>query len=215
MLDLGCGNGSKLAELVGEGAGHSVGVDISGNFLSPRPAGLELIQGDMSALDSVAELRDRTFDRILFLQSFGYAEDPVRVLRAARALLAPDGFILLSRTQPIRYAVERAEKNGTSLGFKHRHEPVGDRRQAWIIGVPVDHLDEVDVPRRDCRVHAFDPAMRSGPANPQIHISQFMLNPRRRTSFFAAIADRLRPGGVLVSADLAAPPKFDTLVRAD
>jgi SAM-dependent methyltransferase len=116
VLDLGCGNGSKLAELVGDGATGCVGVDVSGNFISAPPPGLELIQGDLNELDSVAGLAGRTFDRILFLQSFGYAKDPVRTLQSARAMLADDGFILLTRTHPIRYAVERAEQNGTSLG---------------------------------------------------------------------------------------------------
>jgi SAM-dependent methyltransferase len=119
VLDAGCGNGGKLAELVRDGAVDSVGVDISGNFLSAPPPGLELIQGDLSGLDAVPGLAGRRFDRILFLQSFGYAKDPVRTLRAARAMLADDGFILLTRTQPIRYAVEKAEENGTSLGEEY------------------------------------------------------------------------------------------------
>jgi SAM-dependent methyltransferase len=131
VLDVGCGNGSKVAELVAEGAGPSVGLDISGNFLSPAPAGLEFIQGDLSALDSVAELAGRTFDRILFLQSFGYAKDPVRVLQSARAMLTPGGFILLSRTQPIRYALERAERNGTSLGEEYFSAAPFSYRSGW------------------------------------------------------------------------------------
>ncbi|MBZ2195086.1 class I SAM-dependent methyltransferase [Occultella gossypii] len=119
VLDLGCGNGGKLSELVRDGATDSVGVDISGNFLSAQLPGLELIQGDLSELDSVPGLAGRTFERILFLQSFGYAKDPVRTLQVARGMLADDGFILLTRTQPIRYALERAAKNGTSLGEEY------------------------------------------------------------------------------------------------
>ena len=34
--------------------------------------------------------------------------------------------------------------------------------------------------------------------------SQFVLDPAARTGFFRPIADRLRPGGILVNADLAA-----------
>lgn len=131
MLDVGCGNGGKLAELVGEGAIASVGIDISSNFLRAQPPDLEFIQGDLSELDSVPELADRTFDRILFLQSFGYAKDPVRTLQAARAMLADDGFILLTRTQPIRYAVERAEKNGTSLGEEYFSTEPFSRVTGW------------------------------------------------------------------------------------
>jgi hypothetical protein len=44
-------------------------------------------------------------------------------------MLADDGFILLTRTNPVRYAIERSEENGTSLGeeyfstesFAYRH----------------------------------------------------------------------------------------------
>jgi SAM-dependent methyltransferase len=119
VLDLGCGNGGKLAELVRAGAAGSVGVDISGNFITDRPSGLELVQGDLSELDTVVALAGRRFDRIMFLQSFGYASDPVRTLRGARTMLTDDGFILLTRTHPIRYAVELAERNGTSLGEEY------------------------------------------------------------------------------------------------
>jgi SAM-dependent methyltransferase len=119
VLDLGCGNGAKLAELVGDGATASIGIDISGNFLSAQPPDLEFIRGDLSELSLIPGLAGRTFDRILFLQSFGYAKNPVRTLQAARAMLADDGFILLTKTQPIRYAVEQAEQNGTSLGEEY------------------------------------------------------------------------------------------------
>jgi hypothetical protein len=34
-------------------------------------------------------------------------------------MLNQDGFILLTRTQPIRYALERAEHNGTTLGEEY------------------------------------------------------------------------------------------------
>ncbi|NYD41913.1 methyltransferase domain-containing protein [Nocardioides panaciterrulae] len=131
LLDLGCGNGGKLAELLGAGAASAVGVDASGNFLSAQPTGLELIQGDLNELDSMPSLAGRTFDRILFLQSFGYAKDPVQTLQSARAMLTEDGFILLTRTQPIRYAVERAEQNGTSLGEEYFSKSSYTYRTGW------------------------------------------------------------------------------------
>lgn len=131
VLDVGCGNGGKLAQLVEEGAVSSTGIDLSGNFVPVVP-GLELIQGDLSELESIPELTGRRFDRILFLQSFGYAQDPVRTLRTARSMLADDGFILLTRTQPIRHAVERAEQNGTSLGEEYfATEPFSYRHSNW------------------------------------------------------------------------------------
>lgn len=129
LLDAGCGNGAKIAQLVQDGAAASVGVDISGNFVNEAPPGVELVHGDLSDLAAVTGLAGRSFDRILFLQSFGYANDPVHALKTARAMLKADGFVLLTRTQPIRYALERAEENGTTLGeeyfstgsFSYRH----------------------------------------------------------------------------------------------
>lgn len=134
ILDAGCGNGAKIAQLAGDGTAAAVGVDISGNFITPPP-GVELIVGDLSDLAVVPGLAGRRFDRILFLQSFGYAADPVRALRIAREMLTGDGFILLTRAQPIRYAIERAEQNGTSLGeeyfatesFVYRHRSWNDQ----------------------------------------------------------------------------------------
>jgi SAM-dependent methyltransferase len=131
VLDLGCGNGAKVAELVVDGAAAGVGVDINGNFIEPRPAGLELIQGDLSDLGLLPGLQRRRFDRVLFLQSFGYAKDAVRVLTSARSMLTDEGFIVLTRTQPIRYARERAEKNGTSLGEEYFAQGTYTYRTGW------------------------------------------------------------------------------------
>lgn len=131
VLDLGCGNGAKVAELVDQGAAIGVGIDISGNFIAHCPPGLELIQGDLSDPGQVLGLESRKFDRVLFLQSFGYAKDPVRALRAARSMLTDEGFIVLTRTQPIRYARERAEQNGTSLGEEYFVQGTYTYRTGW------------------------------------------------------------------------------------
>lgn len=119
VLDAGCASGAKAAQLVNEGAVASVGVDISDSFISDPPSGLELIQGDLSDLAGAPGLSGRRFDRILFLQSFGYAKDPVHALKTACSMLTDGGFILLTRTNPIRYAIERSEENGTSLGEEY------------------------------------------------------------------------------------------------
>jgi SAM-dependent methyltransferase len=135
VLDVGCGNSGKLAQLVEEGATASVGIDISGNFLRAPAPELEFVRGDLSELDSVPALAGRTFDRILFLQSLGYARDPVRTLKSARAMLTDDGFILLTKTHPIRYAVERAEENGTSLGEEYFSTKPFSYLSGWNRGI--------------------------------------------------------------------------------
>lgn len=131
LLDVGCGNGGKLCELLANGAAAGVGIDVSGNFLSERPPHLELIQGDLNELGAMPELAGRTFDRILFLQSFGYAKDPVGILKSARAMLTHNGFIVLTKTQPLRYAVERAEQNGTSWGEEYFSTAPFSYRSGW------------------------------------------------------------------------------------
>lgn len=134
VLDLGCGNGGKLAALVEDGAKASVGVDVSGNFPEVPVPGLDLIEGDLNEFDALPGIVGRTFDRILFLQSFGYATNPVRTLCAARSLLADGGFILVTKTQPIRYAVEQAEVNGTSLGEEYFSSESFSYVTAWNQG---------------------------------------------------------------------------------
>ena len=44
-------------------------------------------------------------------------------------------------------------------------------------------------------------------------VSQFILAPEARVAFFRSIAERLRPGGFLASADLASDTKSDTYRR--
>lgn len=119
VLDLGCGNGGKLGILAKEGATRCVGIDVSAEFIEDPPPEVQLIAGDFNQFDTVPEIAEHEFDRILFLQSFGYAQDPVGILRRARSLLSDDGFILLTRTQPIRYALQRAEENGTLVGDEY------------------------------------------------------------------------------------------------
>ncbi|WP_347346388.1 methyltransferase domain-containing protein [Microbacterium sp.] len=119
VLDLGCGNGEKLVRLAGEGARRCVGVDISGEFVAGPSERLDLVSADFNDFDALPQVAGQQFDRILFLQSFGYAKDPVGILKRARARLTDDGFILLTRTQPIRYALERAEANSTLVGDEY------------------------------------------------------------------------------------------------
>lgn len=48
-------------------------------------------------------------------------------------------------------------------------------------------------------------------------VSQFILDPQERSAFFRQIAERLKPGGTLASADLAsdvASPEYGVLLRA-
>lgn len=194
VLDAGCGNGAKIAQLAGDGAAVCVGVDISGNFIAPPP-GVELIKGDLSDLKAVPGLAARRFDRILFLQSFGYAADPVHALQAARGMLAPDGFILLTRTQPIRYAIERAEQNGTSLGEEYfATEPFAYRHRNWDERVTLTKRPYTMADLLNCFSAAglwieatVEPQMRAETARRYPHKQEFM------NKYLGILMFKLRP----------------------
>ncbi len=68
-----------------------------------------------------------------------------------------------------------------------------------------------------CRLHegylASLPAQAPFDAATCLLVSQFILDPPQRSALFGAIGERLRPGGILASADLAADihsPSYDT-----
>jgi ubiquinone/menaquinone biosynthesis C-methylase UbiE len=139
ILDVGCGSGAKDVELLERGAAEVVGIDIAGQFVPSADRRLTLVQGDLSQLDDVPAVRGRSFDRILFLQSLGYAADQAATLRAARRLLSADGFIVVVRSHPIRFAVERAKKNGTLIGQEYFGAASYSYPSGWNEQVTVTH----------------------------------------------------------------------------
>jgi hypothetical protein len=54
-------------------------------------------------------------------------------------MLSDNGFILLTRTQPIRYAAERAERNGTSLGEEYFSSGTYSYESGWNEEVTLTH----------------------------------------------------------------------------
>lgn len=142
ILDVGCGSGAKAVALAQSGAAKVVGVDVAGAFVAHDHASVHLVQGDLSELASVPVLRGRTFDKILFFQSLGYARDQTQTLVEAKALLAPGGQILVQRSHPIRYAVERAEANGTSLGEEYYSTERYSYQSGWDPSVSLTHSNE-------------------------------------------------------------------------
>lgn len=132
VLDVGCGNGGKSLGLYARGASRVVGLDVTDEFL-PVPAGaaVRFQHHDLSRLvDFVSEEPSR-FDRVLFLSSLGYADDEVSTLLAARQLLRPGGAVVVARTSPIRYAVERSEREGCGLGTAYHDSEPWAYRPSW------------------------------------------------------------------------------------
>lgn len=142
ILDVGCGSGAKALAFADHGAAEVLGIDISGTFTAHDDRNVELVQGDLSDLASVPATHGRRFDKILFFQSIGYSRNQVQTLTDARTLLAPGGQILVQRSHPIRYAVERAEANGTSLGEEYYSTQRYSYRSAWNKSVSLTHSNE-------------------------------------------------------------------------
>jgi SAM-dependent methyltransferase len=144
VLDVGCGNGGKAIELAQrDGAASVIGVDIGSEFLTP-PADLDvtLVTSDLSELGDVPELQDRRFDTILFLQCLAYAEDRVKTLQAARSLLRDDGVLVVSMAHPIRYAVERAERDGVELGDAYHSAGQYSYQSRWNPQITLTHATD-------------------------------------------------------------------------
>ena len=142
ILDVGCGSGAKAARWASHGAIEVTGIDISGQFITNPPGNLRLITADLSDLDSIDELRGQTYDLIVFLQSLGYARNQEHTLRCARDLTAPGGRIVVQRSHPIRYAVERSEANGTSLGAEYYSTAPYSYASGWNSQVRLTHTTQ-------------------------------------------------------------------------
>ncbi len=144
VLDIGCGNGGKAIELVQDhGAVSAVGLDIGSNFLDPPPGcDVTLLTGDLSELDTIAELEDRTFDVIVFLQTLAYAKDRARTLRAVRSLIAEDGVLVVSMAHPLRYAVERADRDGIGIGDAYYAAGPYSYQSGWNPEITLTHTTD-------------------------------------------------------------------------
>ena len=142
ILDVGCGSGAKAVALAKDGAAEVLGIDITDTFTVHDQDNVNLVQGDLSDLASVPATRGKTFDTILFFQTLGYSRDQVRTLTDARDLLAPGGQILVQRSHPIRFAVEQAEANGTSLGEEYYSTERYAYRSGWNPSISLTHSNE-------------------------------------------------------------------------
>ncbi|WP_427886521.1 class I SAM-dependent methyltransferase [Kribbella sp. GL6] len=142
ILDVGCGNGQKAIELVTDhGAASAVGVDIGAEFLA-GPAEVAFHRADLSCLDELDALKGRRFDVVLFLQTLAYARDRARTLRTVRSLMTEDGVLVVSMAHPIRYAVERSERDGVGIGDAYHAVGPYSYPSLWNPEITVTHTTD-------------------------------------------------------------------------
>ena len=143
VLDVGCGSGEKAIELAQSGASSVVGLDLGSAFSTPPPdLDVTFLTGDLSELDSVPEIQGRRFDVVLFLQSLSYATDQARTLRAAHDVLRPDGLLVVTRAHPMRFAVERAERDGIELGDAYHSTEPYEYQSRWNPEISLTHATD-------------------------------------------------------------------------
>ena len=96
VLDVGCANGYFARVLVERGCQVS-GVEYDAAAAEEaRPHLEQLVVGDLEQLDLVAELGEARFDVVVFGDVLEHLRDPLPVLRQARRLLAPGGYVVIS-----------------------------------------------------------------------------------------------------------------------
>ena len=80
VLDLGCGDGTLLSELLDRKPVFARGVEVSEENVRMCVArGLSVRQGNIE--DGLADFSDRSFDFVILSRTIGYLDDPVAVLR--------------------------------------------------------------------------------------------------------------------------------------
>lgn len=96
VLDVGCASGYFARALAENGCTVS-GVEYDADAAEEaRPALAELVVGDLEQLDLVAQLGQGRFDVVVFGDVLEHLRDPLPVLRQARTLLAPGGYVVIS-----------------------------------------------------------------------------------------------------------------------
>ena len=137
VLDLGCGTGRHAIGLARRGF-DVTGVDVSGYALeragqAAEQAGVRLDLRRADLLGS-ADWGVPPADAAVCVQAFGWGSDAdqLRLLRAVRRLLPPDGLLVLDHSSILAIArayqpLMHAEIGGASFDFARRYDPLSGR----------------------------------------------------------------------------------------
>ena len=96
VLEVGCASGHVTRALVAQG-NTVIGVEIDPEAAKTAAEHAErVVVGDLEVMDLDVELGDDRFDVVVLGDVLEHLRDPLPVLRSARRLLAPKGFIVIS-----------------------------------------------------------------------------------------------------------------------
>jgi ArsR family transcriptional regulator len=154
VLDIASGDG-VLAELLAPHAHSIVCVDSSPNVVAAARKRLkvfrnvEVIEGDMHALDDAFKPANRKFDLVLMMHALTYSERPQQAIAEAARLLKPGGRLLAATLAKHAHRAAVAPFDHKNLGFK-REELAGFARKA---GLEVIHCERIS---REARSPHFE-----------------------------------------------------------
>lgn len=144
VLDVASGDG-VLAELLAPHAHAIVCIDSSPNVVAAARRRLkafrnvEVIEGDMHALDNAFKPGKRRFDLVLMMHALTYSEHPQQALAEAARVLKPGGRLLAATLARHAHRAAVAPFDHKNLGFK-RDELTGFARKA---GLEVVHCERI------------------------------------------------------------------------
>lgn len=119
ILEVGCGSGSLLCDLARMGF-HGTGVDLSATARSLAKRLLES-QSSFQVCESLEHEDEGSFDYLIALEVLEHIDDDAGALRSWRAMLKPDGCVILS----VPADPERWSADDVWAGHHRRY----DRRQ--------------------------------------------------------------------------------------
>ena len=136
VLDIASGDG-VLAELLAPHARSIVCVDSSDRVVAAARERLksfrnvEVVEGDMHALDGVFRTGRRRFDLVLMMHALTYSERPAQAVAEAARVLKPGGRLLAATLSKHAHRAAVTPFDHRNLGFR-REELVGFARKAGL-----------------------------------------------------------------------------------
>jgi methionine biosynthesis protein MetW len=96
VLDVGCSTG-YFAEALAARGNEVLGVEYDeASARAARERGLDVLAADLERVDLAEHFGESSFDVVVFADVLEHLRDPLPVLRSARRLLRPGGFVVIS-----------------------------------------------------------------------------------------------------------------------
>ncbi len=144
ILDVACGSGRKALDWAKAGASEVVGFDISHTFVDqwknrPKPDNLSIIQGDLSNISDIKEIKDKEFDIVTCFQALGFSTNINKTFSDIHQLLNNNGDFILTTAHPFRFVIEKMEAGNQSPAEAYRDKKQYSYPSTWDDSVTVSH----------------------------------------------------------------------------